>query len=153
MFTPSKAFLQNFLSDSGNSELMAGVQKLPRSNYPAGRGPNTIPGVDNYGPTRSGSYSTPRGGYQSIDDEYPNPFGGSGSYMPGAMLPSSANPLMARTPHPGAYPYGQPEKFDAWEKQYDLYQKDKMRQQDLDELIGPPPNPFGGGGGGYVRGV
>ena len=154
-------FLNQFGAGEGNSsgfqrsdqDLLANLIKLRRSDYPAGTGPNTIPRFDS-GSGGAGSYKNPRGSYQYMDDEFPNPFGGgSAPYMPGAMLPAGNNQIIANAAHPGPYPYGQPDKWDSWEKQYNLYQQDKIKRLNTEDLIGPPPNPFGGGSSPYVRGV
>jgi hypothetical protein len=80
---------------AGGESLIANVQRLPRSSRPAGSFPNSIPGIDDVGP-RSGSYHTPIRGYQYLDDDFPNPFGGGGGpYMPGARLPVRSEALMA----------------------------------------------------------
>jgi len=145
MLTPSKQFLDNFIAAKGGEELMAGVQKLPRSKYPAGRGPNTIPYVDDYGPT-GGSYQTPRGGYQSIDDEFPNPFGGSGPYMPGASLPVGNENLLAGVLGEPNRPYNRSAGRSIEKGPFtDLNRAREDARDALRRDLLEYPNPFGGG--------
>lgn len=145
-------FLSNYLSDpSVIAGLIATAKRLPPSNYPAGQGPNAIPGVDT-GAGGRGSYKNPRGSYQYIDDDFPNPFGGTGPYMPGASLPNQdiiagilGQPAGVRQRDlrgPGQYvqqgPYSDIEQR----------RKDAERQLRLDLM--EPPNPFGGGSLPYI---
>jgi hypothetical protein len=147
-----QAFLNQFSGDSravpGASQGfdIAGVQRLPFQR--PGQGPNRQLQQWDSGPGRSGTYKGFNNNYQFLDDEMPNPFGGGGApYMPGASLPGRQGSDIAAIPHPGAYPYGQPDKFDAWEKQYQQHQQEQQRIKSW--LNNEPPNPFGGGSAAY----
>ena len=140
---------QNLLNQSNPNSLIAGIQKLPYQ--PPGQGPNRQLKQWDSGPGRSGTYKG-LNNYQFIDDDMPNPFGGGGApYVPGASLPGMQGMDVAAIPHPGAYPYGQPNKFDAWEKQYQQHQLEQQKIKSW--LNNEPPNPFGGGSGPYLPGA
>lgn len=128
--------------------LLARVQRLPRATGPAGSLGNDIPSIDSFGPNKPGSYQTPRGNYQYLDDEFPNPFGGGGgSYMPGAMLPGQNTMAGVLGLPPGmrsGLQRGGPQgPFSNIEQM-----KDDARHRLLKDLQ-EPPNPFGGGSAPY----
>jgi len=152
MANPGNQFLKAYLSGPGNkgeevASLWDAGNRRPDKFYPGS------------GPKFEGYYRRPVPGlgandWSEYDKDMPNPFGGgSGPYVPGAMLPGMQNGALAAVPHPGPYPYGQPDKFDAYEKAYGAYQQDQLKRRQWLEQQEEPPNPFGGGGGGYVRGV
>lgn len=130
--------------------LMARVQKLPRATGPAGSPGNTIPRLDS-GTAPAGSYDNPRRSYQYLDDEFPNPFGGSDPYMPGAMLPGQ-NMMAGVLGLPPGMRVGTPRGFEQGDFS-DIQQKKEEAKRQLRLDLMEPPNPFGGGSAPYMPGA
>lgn len=130
---------------------MASAKRLPPSSYPAGRGPNAIPGVDT-GAGGRGSYKNPRESYQYIDDEFPNPFGGTDSYMPGASLPNQ-NAIAGILGQPAGVRHRDligPGRFVEQGPTSNIEQRRRDAERQLRRDLLEPPNPFGGGSLPYI---